>query len=83
MVTRVKDATYSITLTEDEVYTLQILLGFVACDKQCGSIAQKLSSVSGEEMDCEDYDRVSFYLDDEATGIADVRIEENVTIRFN
>ena len=85
MVTKVKDALYNITLTEDEVYTLQILLGFVACDQECNSISEKLEDVSGECVDLEDYERVSFSVENMDTGIVvgSVNEAETVVIRFS
>ena len=85
MVTKVKDALYNITLTENEVYTLQILLGFVACDQECNSISEKLEEVSGECVDLEDYERVSFSVENMDTGvvIGSVNEAETVVIRFN
>jgi len=85
MVTKVKDTLYNITLTEDELYTLQILLGFVACDQECSSISEKLEEVSGECVDLEDYERVSFSVENMDTGvvIGSVNEAETVVIRFN
>ncbi len=84
MVTKVKDNMYNITLTENEVYTLQILLGFVACDQECNSISEKLEEVSGECVDLEDYERVSFSVENMDTGKVILTTEaETVVIRFN
>ena len=84
MVTKVKDTLYNITLTEDEVYTLQILLGFVACDKECNSIQVKLEEATGECVELEDYERVQFSVDNLDTGIIILTTEaESVVIRFN
>ena len=85
MVTKVNNPLYNITLTEDEVYTLQILLGFVACDQECNSISEKLEEVSGECVDLEDYERVSFSVENMDTGIVvgSVYEAETVVIRFN
>ena len=85
MVTKVKDNLYNITLTENEVYTLQILLGFVACDQECNSISEKLEEVSGEEVDLYDYERASFSVENMDTGVVvgSVNEAETVVIRFN
>ena len=84
MVTKVNNPSYTITLTEDEVYTLQILLGFVACDQECNSISEKLEEVSGECVDLEDYERVSFSVENMDTGKVVLTTEaESVVIRFN
>ena len=88
MVTKVNNPSYTITLTEDEVYTLQILLGFVACDQECSSISEKLEEVSGECVDLEDYERVSFSVEDMDTGVVLGKMasdynEATVVIRFN
>ena len=84
MVTKVNNS-YTITLTENEVYTLQILLGFVACDQECNSISEKLEEVSGECVDLEDYERVSFSVENMDTGVVvgSVNEAETVVIRFN
>jgi len=85
MVTKVKDTLYNITLTEDELYTLQILLGFVACDQECNSVSMKLEEVSGECVDLEDYERASFSVENMDTGVVvgSVNEAETVVIRFN
>lgn len=88
MVTKVNNTLYNITLTEDEVYTLQILLGFVACDQECNSISEKLEEVSGECVDLEDYGRVAFYVESMDTGVVIGKMasdyqEATVVIRFN
>ncbi len=85
MVTKVKDTLYNITLTENELYTLQILLGFVACDQECSSISEKLEEVSGECVDLEDYERVSFSVENMDTGVVVGKVNEaeTVVIRFN
>ena len=85
MVTKVNNTLCNITLTENEVYTLQILLGFVACDQECNSISEKLEEVSGECVDLEDYERVSFSGENMDTGviIGSVNEAETVVIRFN
>lgn len=84
MVTKVKDTLYNITLTENELYTLQILLGFVACDQECSSISEKLEFVSGDCVDLEDYERVSFSVENMDTGKVILTPEaETVVIRFN
>jgi len=85
MVTKVKDNLYNITLTEDELYTLQILLGFVACDQECNNISEKLEEVSGECVELEDYERVSFSVESMDTGVVvgSVNEAETVVIRFN
>ena len=88
MVTKVNNPSYNITLTEDEVYTLQILLGFVACDQECNSISEKLEEVSGECVDLEDYERVSFSVENMDTGVVIGKMasdydEATVVIRFN
>ena len=84
MVTKVNNS-YNITLTENEVYTLQILLGFVSCDQECNSISEKLEEVSGEEVDLYDYERASFSVENMDTGvvIGSVNEAETVVIRFN
>ena len=85
MVTKVKDNLYNVALTENELYTLQILLGFVACDQECNSISEKLEEVSGECVDLEDYERVSFSVENMDTGVVvgSVNEAETVVIRFN
>jgi hypothetical protein len=50
----------SISLTDDEVYTLQIILGTVGCDKEVNSVLTKLDMMSDVELMVEDYDRLEF-----------------------
>lgn len=84
MVTKVNNS-YNITLTENELYTLQILLGFVACDQECSKISEKLEEVSGECVDLEDYERVQFSVENMDTGVVVGKVNEaeTVVIRFN
>lgn len=64
------DVTYTLELSEDEAYTLQLLLGFVAADKEVYSISSKIDALTGVYMDCEDFDRVSFSVEgSDANGI--------------
>ena len=79
---------FNLELTEDEVYTLQILLGFVACDQECNSISEKLEEVSGECVELEDYERVQFSVENMDTGVVIGKMasdydEATVVIRFN
>ena len=79
---------FNLELTEDEVYTLQILLGFVACDQECNSISEKLEEVSGECVELEDYERVQFSVENMDTGVVVGKMasdydEATVVIRFN
>jgi hypothetical protein len=84
MVAKVKDSDYTLTLTADEIYTLQILLGFVVCDAECNSIIVKLEDIVEEEMMCEDYDRATFSVVNMDTGAVVSSIENHsVAIRFN
>ena len=55
-------------LTEDEAYTLQILLGIVAGDKEVYSVSNKLVEATQEELVCEDYERLEFYFGHTADG---------------
>ena len=74
---------YALILTSDEVYTLQILLGFVAADAECYSISNKLLDLTGEEMDTYDFDRIVFTV--EGYGCAnkvETNEDESVVIRF-
>lgn len=84
MVKKVDSNSITLKLTDDEAYTLQILLGFVARDKECNSIADKLSYQTGVEMDMEDYGRVYFSVESE-DGLSSEKVpeENNVVIRFN
>ena len=82
------NVTYNLELSADEIYTLQILLGFVACDQECNSISEKLEEVSGECVDLEDYERVSFSVENMDTGVVIGKMasdydEATVVIRFN
>ena len=85
MVAKVKDSDYTLTLNADEVYTLQILLGFVVCDTECNSVAVKLMDLAEEEMMCEDYDRATFSVVNMDTGrvVSSIKDNESVSIRFN
>lgn len=49
---------YGLLLTEDEAYTLQVLLGSVRPDAQSASISSKLEDLTGFEPDLEDWERM-------------------------
>ena len=72
----------NIYLTEDEVYTLRVLLGHTAGDKDCNSIAEKLEILDPTELNCVDYDKIyfTFVVDGEKMVLKDG--EKDVTIRF-
>jgi hypothetical protein len=81
MVSKV-DKSYTLTLTEHEVYTLQILLGFVA-DKECYSVSQKLVDLTGEEMEACDYDRAVFFVEGYGyTNKIETGEDESIVIRL-
>lgn len=71
----------NIHLTEDEIYTLRILLGHVL-DKECNSIAEKLELLDPTELTCEDYDKlfVEVYVNNTKHVLEDDSKE--ITIRF-
>lgn len=75
---------FNLELTEDEVYTLQILLGFTV-DSECYEINKKLTDLTKEEMDTYDYDRIVFSVEnDSGDSAVGVNLEENESfvIRF-
>ena len=54
--------TYTVTLDENEVYTLQILLGHVASDPECHSIYTKLEEAGAVDyISTEDFDKVKLF----------------------
>lgn len=71
----------NIYLTEDEIYTLRILLGHVA-DKECYRIQEKLEILDPSDLDCEDYDKlfVEAYINNTKHILEDDSKE--ITIRF-
>ena len=71
----------NIHLTEDEIYTLRVLLGHTI-DKECNSIAEKLELLDPTDLDCEDYDKMYFtsYNNGEVRTYVDG--EKEITIRF-
>ena len=82
MVTKV-DNDLVLHLTADEAYTLQTLVGFVAGDKECYSVSNKLVELTGEEMGM-DYDRLAMYVEGESTGkFVELEDEQNYVIRIN
>lgn len=74
----------NLELTEDEAYTLQILLGFTV-DSECYEINKKLTDLTKEEMDTYDYDRIVFSVENDSGETAvGIKLEENESfvIRF-
>ena len=72
--------TYTITLTDDEVYTLQILLGHVAPDPECHSIYTKLEEAGAVDyisISTEDFDKVKFFAEC-SNGHCSVELEKNL-----
>lgn len=72
----------NIYLTEDEVYTLRVLLGHVLGDKECYSIAKKLDALDPDELDCEDYDRMYFTFVENGERMVLEDGEKEATIQF-
>ena len=74
---------YTLELTEDEVYTLQLLTGHVAQDDECYSIGRKLDDLIGViPLSGDDYDYVKFYTGEGSEeGLS--LIEYDVTILIN
>jgi len=81
MVAKVKGCT--LQLTENEAYTLQILLGFVASDVECYSISEKLLNETDEEMGEYDFNRAQFSVEGFNTSkIVELEEDQSVVIRF-
>ena len=74
---------YTLELTEDEVYTLQLLTGYVAADAECYSISGKLDNLIGElPLSGYDYEYVKFYTGEGSEeGLS--LIEDSVAILIN
>lgn len=72
----------NIYLTEDEIYTLRVLLGHTVGDKDCNRIAEKLDALDPDELNCEDYDRMyfTFVVDGKRMVLEDG--EKDVSIQF-
>lgn len=68
-----RDASYSVNLTEDEIYTLQILLAYVGGDDQACSVGSKLAHLMGD-VEEEDYNAVMF--NDEGDGHTSISIQQ-------
>jgi hypothetical protein len=82
MVSKVNEK-YALILTPDEVYTLQILLGFVASDSECYSVQKKLVDLTDEEMDTYDFDRVVFSVEGYGyTNKIETGEDESIVIRL-
>jgi len=79
-----QENTVTLTLTEDEAYTLQILCGIVAGDSEVYSVGSKLRAIIGEDLSLYDYDRVSYHISDERNSVKlQVLPEQDVEIRIN
>lgn len=77
------DVTYTLELNEHEAYTLQLLLGFVAGDSEVYSMTTKLEALTGDEMGCEDFDRVKFTVENDSWGTTiPVDGENHVVVRI-
>lgn len=84
MTTKPLTKNYNLELTPDEVYTLQILLAFVAGDSESYRIYEKLIELTGEEMDTYDFDRVVFSVEGCCyANKVEHNEDESVVIRFN
>ena len=72
----------NIYLTEDEIYTLRVILGHTLGDKDCNRIAEKLEALDPTELTCDDYDKMyfTFIVDGEKMVLEDG--EKEVTIQF-
>ena len=73
---------HSVTLTDQQIYKLRIILGHVLGDKDCYELNEQLDFLCGSELDCEDYDKLffTFKRGDERVVLEDG--EKEATIQF-
>lgn len=71
----------NIYLTDDEIYTLRVLLGHVV-DKECFSVAEKLEALDPSELYVEDYDKlyIEVFIDENKHVLEDS--SKDLTIKF-
>ena len=72
----------NIHLTEDEIYTLRVLLGHTLGDKDCYSITEKLELLDPTELTCDDYDKMYFTFIQDGERVVLENGEKEVTIQF-
>ena len=72
----------NIYLTEDEIYTLRVLLGHTVGDKDCNRLAEKLELLDPTQLDCDDYDRMYFTFVENGETMLLENGEKEPTIRF-
>lgn len=79
MVTKTRTKSFTLEITEDEAYTLQLLLGFVASDSEAYSVSAKLAYLTEYEPDTYDFDCVGFTLEGRGANVA-IGTDENTDI---
>lgn len=72
----------NIYLTEDEIYTLRVLLGHTVGDKDCNRLAEKLELLDPTQLDCDDYDKLYFTFIENSETMLLENGEKEPTIRF-
>lgn len=68
----------TLTLTDEEAYILGCVMAYVRYQKGAVSdLLTKIDELQDKELDCEDYDKISFRVDIEGSEVPEVTIDFN------
>ena len=67
----------TLQLTDEEAYMLACVMGHVRYTPKVRALLEKLDSLMDRELDCEDYEKVSFRVDIEGSKAPEVTIDFN------
>ena len=67
----------TISLTEEEVYILACIIGYMKPDSKVYSLLEKMDALVDKELDCDDFERVGFQIDIEKGQVSNVEIVFN------
>ena len=67
----------TLQLTDQEAYILACIIGYMKPDRKVYSLLEKMDVLVDKELDCDDYDRLKFFIDIEKGQVSNVEIVFN------
>ena len=72
------EETKTLSLTDEEAYILGCVMAYVRYQRgNVSTLLTKIDELQDKELDCEDYDKVSFRVDIEGSKVPEVTIDFN------
>ena len=67
----------TISLTDEEAYILACIIGYMKPNSKVYGLLGKMDALVDKELDCDDYDRLKFFIDIEKGQVGNVEIVFN------